>query len=167
MVKSQLMLGLLVSRLFLCFMWSENIRRETSSGSRWMTTALWLFRSWRSFLYSSVYSCHLFLISSTSVRSIPFLSFFVSIFEWKVPLIYLIFLKRFLVFPILLFPSISLHWSLCFLVSLCYSLQLCIHMGISFLFSLHLASLLFSAFCSSFSQWATWEKLWLILQCGC
>ena len=76
MVKSQLMLGLLVSRLFLCFMWSENIRRETSSGSRWMTTALWLFRSWRSFLYSSVYSCHLFLISLASVRSIPFLSFF-------------------------------------------------------------------------------------------
>ena len=31
MVKSQLMLGLLVSRLFLCFIWSENIRRETSS----------------------------------------------------------------------------------------------------------------------------------------
>ena len=32
--------------------------------------------SWRSFLYSSsVYSCHLFLIASASVRSIPFLSF--------------------------------------------------------------------------------------------
>ena len=31
--------------------------------------------SWRSFLYSSVYSCHLFLISSASVWSIPFLSF--------------------------------------------------------------------------------------------
>ena len=28
---------------------------------------------WRSYLYSSVYSCHLFLISSASVRSLPFL----------------------------------------------------------------------------------------------
>ena len=44
------------------------------SGSRWLITALWLSGSWRSFLYSSVYSCH-FLISSASVRSIPFLYF--------------------------------------------------------------------------------------------
>ena len=35
------------------------------SGSRWVITASWLSGSWRSFLYSSsVYSCHLFLISS-------------------------------------------------------------------------------------------------------
>ena len=35
------------------------------SGSRWVITPLWLSRSWKSFLYSSsVYSCHLFLISS-------------------------------------------------------------------------------------------------------
>ena len=46
------------------------------SGSRWVTTPLWLSGSWRSFLYSSsVYSCHLFLISFASVRSLPFLSF--------------------------------------------------------------------------------------------
>ena len=30
------------------------------SGSRWMITPSWLSGSWRSFLYSSVYSCHLF-----------------------------------------------------------------------------------------------------------
>ena len=43
-------------------------------GSRWVITSLWLSGSWRSSLYSSsVYSCHLFLISSASVRSIPFL----------------------------------------------------------------------------------------------
>ena len=43
------------------------------SGSRWVITPLWLSGSWRSFLYSSsVYSCYLFLISSASVRSIPF-----------------------------------------------------------------------------------------------
>ena len=64
------------------------------------------------FLYSSVYSCHLFLISSASVSSIPFLSFIEPIFAWNVLLVSLIFLKRSLVFPILLFSSISLHWSL-------------------------------------------------------
>ena len=44
------------------------------SGPRWVITPLWLSGSWKSFLYSSGYSCHLFLISSASVRSIPFLS---------------------------------------------------------------------------------------------
>ena len=52
------------------------------SGSKWVITPSWLSGLWRSFLYSSsVYSCHLchlFLISSASVRSIPFLSFSVS-----------------------------------------------------------------------------------------
>ena len=65
------------------------------------------------FLYSSsVYSCHLLLISYASVRSIPFLSFIEPIFAWNVPLVSLIFLKRALVFPILLFSSISFtdHW---------------------------------------------------------
>ena len=38
------------------------------------------------FLYSaSVYSCHLFLISSASVRSILFLSFIEPIFAWNFP----------------------------------------------------------------------------------
>ena len=82
-------------------------------GSRWVITASWSSGSWRCFLYCSfVYSCHLFLISSASVRSIPFLSFIVPIFGWNVPLVSLIFLKRSLDFPILLFSSISLHWSL-------------------------------------------------------
>ena len=40
------------------------------SGSRWVTPSLWLCQSLRPFLYSSsLYSCHLFLISSASVRS--------------------------------------------------------------------------------------------------
>ena len=47
-----------------------------------------------------------------SVRSIPFLSFIEPIFAWNVPLVSLIFLKRSLVFPILWFSSISLHWLL-------------------------------------------------------
>jgi len=84
------------------------------SGSRWVITPLWLSRSLRAFSYSSsLYSsCHLYLISFASVRSIPFLSFTVLVFAWNVPLVSLIFLKRSLVFPILLFSSISLHCSL-------------------------------------------------------
>ena len=86
------------------------------SGSRWLITPLQLSGSWPSFLYSSVYSCHLFLISSASVRSIPFLTFIEPIFAWNVPLVSLIFLKRSLVFPILLFGTtahcqwISMLW---------------------------------------------------------
>ena len=61
---------------------------------------------------------HLSWISSASVRPIPFLSFLEPIFAWNVPLVSLVFLKRSLLFPILLFPSISLHWSLAPTVSL-------------------------------------------------
>ena len=86
------------------------------SGSRRVITLSWLSGlSWlsRSFFYScSVYSWHLFIISSASVRSILFLSFIVPISAWNVPLVSLTFLKRPLVFPILLFSSISLHLSL-------------------------------------------------------
>ena len=59
-------------------------------GSRWVITPSWLSGSWRSFLYSStVYSCHL-LISSASIRSIPFVFFIVPIFAWNVLLVSLI-----------------------------------------------------------------------------
>ena len=75
------------------------------SGSKWVITPSWLSGSWRSFYSSSLYSCHLFLISSAPVRSIQFLSFFLPIFTWNVLLVSLIFLKRSLVFPILLFSS--------------------------------------------------------------
>ena len=89
--------------------WTSHSRM---SGSRWVTTLLKLFQSLRPFLYSSsVYSCYLFLISSVSVQSLPFLSFIVSIFAWNVPLVSPVFLKRSLAFPILLFSSISLHCS--------------------------------------------------------
>ena len=59
-----------------------------------------------------MYCYHLFLISSPSVTSVPFLSFIVPVFAWNVCLASLIFLKRSLVFPILLFSSISFDWSL-------------------------------------------------------
>ena len=83
------------------------------SGSWWLITPSWLPGWLRYSLYSSAaYSCQLFLIYSASVRSIPFLSFIVPIFTWKFPLVSLIFLKISLVFPTLLFSSISLRWSL-------------------------------------------------------
>ena len=49
---------------------------------------------------------------TVSVRSVQFMSFIKPIFVWNVPLVSLIFLRRSLVFPILLFSSISLCWSL-------------------------------------------------------
>ena len=52
------------------------------SGTRRVTTPLWL----RSFLYSSVLSCHI-LISYASLISLPFLSFIMPILAWNVPLV--------------------------------------------------------------------------------
>ena len=120
------------------------------SGSRWVIKPSWLTGSWSSFLYSfSVYSCHLFLISSAFVRSLPFLSFIVPIFAWNLPLVSLIFLKRSLVFPILLFSSISLHWSLRkaflpLLAILWNSAFRCLYLSFS---PLLFSSLLFTAIC--------------------
>ena len=107
------------------------------SGYKWVITQSWLSGSWRSFLYSfSVYSCHIFLISTASVVSITFLSFTAPIFAWNVPLVSIIFLKtsdlsHYIVF-IYLFALITEEG---FLISPCYSLELCIQMGISLLFS--------------------------------
>ena len=112
-------------------------------------------RSWRSFLYSSsVYSCHLFLISSASVRSIPFLSFIQLIFAWNVPLVSLIFLKRSLVFPILLLSSISLHWSLrkAFLSLLAILWNSAFKWEYLSFPSLLFTSLLFTAICKAYSD---------------
>ena len=123
-------------------------------GSRWVITPLWLPGSWRSFLYSSSeYSCHLFLLSYASVRSIPFLSLIVPMFAWNVPLVSLIFLRS-QVFPILLFSSISLHWSLrkaflSLLAILWNSAFRCVYLSFS---RLPLASLLFAGICECSSD---------------
>ena len=131
------------------------ISHHRMSGSRWMITPSHLSGSLRYFLYtSSVYSCQLFLLSSASVRCMPFLSFIVPIFTWNVPLVSLIFLKRSLVFPIQLFSSISLHWSLrkAFLSLLAIFWNsafrwLCLSFS-----PLPFTSLLFSAFCNASSD---------------
>ena len=101
-----------------------------------------------------LYSCHLFLIYSASVRSMPFLSFIVPIFAWNVSLESLIFLKRSLVFPILLFSSISLHWSLrkafLFLLAILWNSQFkWVYLSFS---PLPLISLLFRAICKASSD---------------
>ena len=108
------------------------------SRSRLVITPWWLSGSWRSFLYSfSVYSCHLFLICSDSVRSIPFLSFIEPIFAWNFPLVSQSLLKRSVVFShsIVFLCFFVLITEEGFLISPCYSLELCIQMGMSYLFS--------------------------------
>ena len=122
------------------------------SGSRWVIIPSWVSGLWRSFLYSSyVYSWHLFLISSASVRSIPFLSFIVLIFAWNVPLVALIFLKRSLVFLVLLFSSVFWHWSLrkafLYLLAILWNSAFkWVYISFSPLF---FASLLFTAICKA------------------
>ena len=120
-----------------------------------MITPSWLSGSWRYFLNSySVYSCHLFLISSASVRSIPSLSFIESIFAWNVSLVSLIFLKRFLVFLFQLFSSVSLHWSLRkpFLSLLAFLWNSAFKWAYLSFSPLLLASLLFTAICKASSD---------------
>ena len=78
------------------------------SGSKWVSTPLWLSGSWRSFLYSSVYSCHRFLIYLLLLG--PYHT--EPIFAWSIPLVSVIFLKRSLVFASLLFSLFLCidHW---------------------------------------------------------
>ena len=124
------------------------------SGSKWVIISLRLSGSWRSFLYSSsVYSCYL-LISSTSVRSMTFLSFIMPIFTLNVPLVSLIFLKRSLVFQhsitFLYFFAFIMEEG--FLISPCYLLEFCIQMVYLFFSPLLFTSLLFTAICKASSD---------------
>ena len=90
----------------------------------------------------------------SNLWSIPFLSFIMPIFVWNVSLVALIFLKRSLLFLILLFSSISLHWSLrkaflSLLAILWNSAFGCLYLSFSLL---PLASLVFSAICNASSD---------------
>ena len=93
-----------------------------------------------------MYSCHLFLISSDSVRSLPFLSFIEPIFAWNVPLVSN-FLEEIssLSHSIVFLYFFALITEEGFLISPCCSLELSIQMGMSFLFSFAFTSFLFSA----------------------
>ena len=106
--------------------------------------------------FCTVFLCilaHLFLISSASVRSIPFLSFIEPIFSKNVPLVSNFFeeisnLSHSIIF-LYFFVLITEEG---FLISPCHSLELCIQMGISFLSPLLFASLLFTAVCKASSD---------------
>ena len=109
----------------------------------------WLSWSWRSFLYSfSVYSCHLFIISSVSVRSIPFLSFIEPIFGIYDFLEEISSLSHFCCFP--LFLCID-HWGRLSSLSLLFFGTLHSDGYLSFS-PLLLASLLFTAICKASSD---------------
>ena len=102
-----------------------------------------------------MYSCHLFLIFSASVRSLPVLSFYCAHLSWNVPLVSPIFLNRSLVFPILVFSCISLHCSLkktfSSLLAILWSSAFSWEVYLS-LSPLPLASLLFTAICEASSD---------------
>ena len=107
------------------------------SSSRWVITPAWLFGSWRYFLYSSsVYSCYL-LISSASIRSVPFLSLYCAHLCMKCSLAISNFLEEIdsLSHSIVFLYFFALITEEGFFISPCYFLELCIQMGIFFLFS--------------------------------
>ena len=115
-------------------------------GSRWVITLSWLSGLWRSFLYSSsVYSCHLFLISSASVRSTPSVLYWAH-FCMKCSLGISNFLEEIssLSHSIVFLYLFALITEEGFYIYAGYSLELYIQMGISFLFSFafHIFSLL-------------------------
>ena len=114
----------------------QNVRNVNPVSFKLFELGAWLWIFLLGHLTSPPQFLNIVMRDSASFRSIPFLSYIEPVFVWNVPLVSLIFLKRSLVFPILLFSSISLHWSLrkAFL-SPCYSLELCIQMFISFFFS--------------------------------
>ena len=146
------------------------------SGSRWLIIPLWLSESLRSFLYSSsVYSYHLLLISCAFIKSILFCPLLCTL-SMKCSLGISDFFKRSLIFPILLFSSIALYWSVrkAFL-SLLAILGTLHSNGCIFPFLLCLSLLFFSQlfvrppqttilpFCIS----SSWGQFWLLLPVEC
>ena len=106
------------------------------------------------FFFLQFSCCHLFLISSASVRSTPFLSFIEPVFVWNILLVSLVYLKRSLFFPILLFSSLSLHWLLreafLYLLAILWNSEFrCLYLSFS---PLPFTSLLFTAVCKASSD---------------
>ena len=98
------------------------------------------------------YLYDLFLISSASIRSLPFLSFVLPVFGWNVPLIFSVFLKKSLVLPFLLFSSIFfciVHWRRPSCLSLLLSAFSCMYLSLSLLL---FTSLLSSTICKASSD---------------
>ena len=110
--------------------------RSRMSGSRWVIKPSWLSGSWRPVLYSSVYSCHLFLIFLLLLGPYHFCPLLspslhecsLGISNFPEEISSLSHSSTFLYF----FALITEEG---FLMPPCYSLELCIQIGISFLFS--------------------------------
>ena len=105
----------------------SNASHSRMSDSRWVIILSWL--SLKPFLYSySVYSCRLFLVSSASVRFLPFLSFIRpslhEIFPWYLRFSW----KDLLYFLVSCFP---LFLCIVYLSRPFYSLEVCIQLVIS------------------------------------
>ena len=106
------------------------------SDSRLVITPSWLSGPWRSFLYSSsVYSCHLFLISSVSVRSLSFLSYIHLCMKYSLGISNFLEEISSLSHSVLFLYFCALIAKEGFLISSCYSLELYTQMLMSFLFS--------------------------------
>ena len=95
--------------------------------SRWVITPSWLCGSWRSFLHSSVYSCH----PTISVLYCVYLFFMKYSLGNSNFLDEISSLSHSIVF-LYFFALIAVEG---FLISPCYSLEFYIQLGISFLFS--------------------------------
>ena len=96
-----------------------------------------------------MYSFHLFLISSAFTRSLPFLSFIVIIFGHNAPLMFPVFLKTSLVFPLLLFSCVI---KLCSLKKAFLSLLPILQISVFNLMYLSLSPLFFTSFCSAIQK---------------
>ena len=106
--SSRFVIAFLPRNKHLLITWLVDLTFQLSS-SRRVTMPSWLSGSLKPLLYSSLYPCYLFLISSASVKSLRFLSFIMPILAWNVPLGSPILLKRSLTFPILLFLFFTVH----------------------------------------------------------
>ena len=111
-LKSSAGIPLLPPPLFIAMLPKAHLTSHSRmSSSRWVTTPLWLSGSLKPFLYSSsMYSYHLFLNSSASLRSLPLLSFIVSILAWNVPLISPIIWRDLWSFTFCCFPLSLCMW---------------------------------------------------------
>ena len=104
--------------------------------SRWVITPSWLSGLWRSFLYSSVYSCYLFLYL------LLLLGPYLSVLYWAhLCMKWFLGISNFpeeisrLSHSVVFLSFFALIAEEGFVISPCYSLELCIQMLISFLFS--------------------------------
>ena len=109
------------------------ISHSRMSGSRWVITPSWLSWSWRSFLYSSVYSWHLFCFCQVHTISVLYRAHLCMKCSLGISntLQEISSLSHSIVFSYF-FASITEGG---FLISPCLSLELCIQVVISFFFS--------------------------------